>query len=453
VGFPRENVGAADDRYGRLALFARHRYGFSDAVTAGLRVEARDGLVSGGPTVNLRLPVGEVEASVAGSREHGQTGMAGALGYAFTTRGVNVGVNARLYDRSYSNLTLASVKDRIRSSVNVFFGVQVGRLPGLSVQQSMSETYSGARLSRTSLLVNTQIAPRLYAFGNFGWTRASDGWHSDATVGVSLAVGGHSSASLATTTADHRSTTSVDIQRSLPIGEGYGYRFHGGTGTDEVRGQIEYQSRYARVEAGQESFGNRSGATFSAAGAVVAIGGAVFASRPVEDGFALIRVPGVKGVRGYLSNQEVGRTNARGDLLVPNVLSYYANRLGISDQDVPLSRALAKTERAVATPFRGGAVVVFEADQVLGVTGTLSLVSGDRTVVPEFGDLVVTVRDNQIESPIGHGGVFYVEGLSPGKYSATVRYHGSGCTFSIVVPTSNAPVADLGAVRCVMETR
>jgi outer membrane usher protein len=453
VGFPRQNMGTTADRYGRLAAFARHRYGFSDTVTAGVRAEAHDGLISGGPSLNLRLPVGELEASVAGSRERGRTGLAGALGYSFTTRGLNVGANARLYDRAYSNLSIAQARDRVRSSVSAFLGVQVGRAPGVTVQHSMSETWGGARLSRTSMLVNTQVAPRLYAFGNFGWSRASDGWHGDTTVGVSLALGGHSSASLSTAVANGQASTSLDIQRSLPIGEGYGYRLHGSTAGDDARGQIEYQSRYARVSGGQETYGGQSGATLSAAGAVVAIGGALFASRPVEDGFALIRVPGVPGVRGYLSNQEVGRTNGRGDLLVPNVLSYYANRLSISDQDVPLGRGLAGTERAVATPYRGGAVVVFEADQVRGVSGTLSLVTGERTVVPEFGDLVVAARGNQFESPIGHGGVFYLEGLAPGRYSATVRYHGAGCSFSIVVPTSNAPVVDLGPLRCTMEAR
>ena len=71
----------------------------------------------------------------------------------------------------------------------------------------------------------------------------------------------------------------------------------------------------------------------------MAIGGGLHATRPVQESFALVRVPGMKGVRAYLSHQEVGRTNRNGDVLVPNLLPYYGNRLDIADEDVPLCTA------------------------------------------------------------------------------------------------------------------
>jgi outer membrane usher protein FimD/PapC len=49
--------------------------------------------------------------------------------------------------------------------------------------------------------------------------------------------------------------------------------------------------------------------TLSTFGSIVAIGGPVYPSRSIYDSFALIRVPGVADVPGYISNQEVGQTN------------------------------------------------------------------------------------------------------------------------------------------------
>ena len=86
----------------------------------------------------------------------------------------------------------------------------------------------------------------------------------------------------------------------------------------------------------------------------MAIGGSIHATRPVDESYGLIRVPGVSGVRGYLSNQEVGRTDRRGDLLVPNLLPYYGNRLGINDKDIPMDHDIGTTELTIAPPFRGG---------------------------------------------------------------------------------------------------
>ena len=39
--------------------------------------------------------------------------------------------------------------------------------------------------------------------------------------------------------------------------------------------------------------------------------GSLYATRPIQDGYALVRVPDVGGVRTYVSNQEVGRTTKR----------------------------------------------------------------------------------------------------------------------------------------------
>ena len=64
----------------------------------------------------------------------------------------------------------------------------------------------------------------------------------------------------------------------------------------------------------------------------------------------------------------MGRTNGRGDTLVPNLLPYYANRLGISDQDVPFDREIETVEQAVAPPYRGGALVTFQATPAPGAS-------------------------------------------------------------------------------------
>src|ERR1035437_6312172 len=95
----------------------------------------------------------------------------------------------------------------------------------------------------------------------------------------------------------------------------------------------------------------------SAAGGLVVIGGGVHPTRPVNDSFALVRVPEVGGVRTYLNNQEIGRTDRHGNVLISNLLPYYANRVAISDQDVPIDRDVQTIEQSVAPPFRGGALI------------------------------------------------------------------------------------------------
>ena len=169
------------------------------------------------------------------------------------------------------------------------------------------------------------------------------------------------------------------MQQSAPVGPGLGYRIQTtGLGADPalVDGELRAQSRWGAVDV-RQSFSNGRASTFAQVnGALVAIGGRVIATRPVQDGYALVRVPDVPGVRTYVSHQEVGRTDRRGDLLVPNLLAYYGNEVTIADSDVPVDRALDASRMVIAPPFRGGAVVKFAAPRQWRVTGTV-VVTGE----------------------------------------------------------------------------
>ena len=63
-------------------------------------------------------------------------------------------------------------------------------------------------------------------------------------------------------------------------------------------------------------------ARLSAAGGIVYVGGRVGFSRPVTDSFGLVRVDRLEGVRVSLNNQEIGRTDASGEVFLPNLGSY-----------------------------------------------------------------------------------------------------------------------------------
>jgi outer membrane usher protein len=247
-----------------------------------------------------------------------------------------------------------------------------------------------------------------------------------------------------TATGNHVVT---EIQQPLPVGQGWGYRLHAENGSQTYSsGAVQYQGPYGRYEIRRDTINSLSETVVSASGGIVAIDGGVYPSRPVQDGFALVRVPDVAGVRTYASNQEVGRTDSRGNLLVPNLLSYYGNILNISDQDVPFDHAIDGVRRTIAPPYRGGALVVFPVQARQGVTGRIGLDVGGRLVVPAFGEL--TVKDGAANSPVGEHGEFYFERLAAGRHEALLRYESISCTLTLDVPSVGAPVIDLGAVLC-----
>ena len=77
----------------------------------------------------------------------------------------------------------------------------------------------------------------------------------------------------------------------------------GGAGQFDT--SVQYQSAYGTYQAEYHRNGDQNTGMAQASGGLVAMSGDVFPTRPIQDGYALIQVPGVSGVRGFLNNRPV----------------------------------------------------------------------------------------------------------------------------------------------------
>jgi outer membrane usher protein len=455
VGWPRLNSGTQNFDYGRPAFLAYHRVGLSDAITLGGRMEAGAAMMSGGPVLNARLwKAGEIELAAGVSREHGASGTAFSAGYSYAGHPFSFSASVRSYSRSYATLSLDQLTSRPRLEADLAAGFHVGRAVSVTIQQTLSATQAATENRRwnprTTLYVQSQLSRRLSLFVSASSGRVDGAAGSELLAGASLSLGQQTSGTLALSAANGRSVApQLELQRSLPTGEGYGYRVRL---SDQAGGQsgglVQYQGRFGRYEIEQSTEGLVQRTSLSVSGAIVTIGGNLFASRPVQDSFALIRVPGVAGVSGYADNHKIGKTDGDGNLLVPSLLPYYGNVLSVADQDIPFNFGLTATRQRVAPPYRGGAVVTFTATKLQFVTGTALLEIEGETVVPSYGQMTITAGGRTYESPIGLGGEFYFENLPVGRHVAVIEYNGTTCEVTLAVPESKEPAIGLGAVRC-----
>jgi outer membrane usher protein len=453
VGYPRVGSHSATWSYGGLSALARHRYGFNDRLTAGFVAEADDRTQSAGPTMNLRLPVGELALAASASRSDGATGGSAAVSYAYVGRPVNVSATLRTMTADYSTLTIGRDLDRARIEASGMIGTQISRRISLSLQEAVSSPYNRPLSSRTSLIGSVSLGRRTTAFFDVSTARENGRYETGVYGGFSITLAPLTNASVTVRNGPEGSGVSADVQRSLPIGTGIGYRARvasGGSGGGQAEGMVEAQLPFGHFEVGQDALNGQTATHAIANGGLVFIGGGVHPTRTVNDSFALVRVPTVGGVRTYLNNQETGRTDRRGNVLVPNLLPYYANRLSIADQDVPIDHSVDQVERDVAPPYRGGALVVFRAGLRQSLTGTITLLFGGQTIVPVFGDLTVSAAGRSFSSPIGRDGEFDLENVPAGRHQATVIFKNLTCQFALEVPTSASPLLRLGTLQCVV---
>jgi outer membrane usher protein len=224
---------------------------------------------------------------------------------------------------------------------------------------------------------------------------------------IGVRLGPRSSLDTAWSRSGERQRSTVAYQRSLPIGPGVGARIQWDPRARDVDAVLQLQGAVGRAEVrhatvgraepgpptrGLGALGWQPATGVSVMGALVALDGRLYATRPVDDAFGVVRVTDVPGVRTYLGHQYVGRTNARGEVVVPNLVSYYGNRLSIDASDVPLDRSVGVEERIVAPAQRGGALVRFESLRLRPIVGRVVVVSArGQTIVPAFGDIELAI--------------------------------------------------------------
>lgn len=449
AGFERVRFGLRSWSYGAPVFVGHHRLGLSDSVTAGGRLELRSNLFSGGPSVTARTPFGEIEAAAGLSRERGASGGALAAAFLYSGRPIGFGGSLRAMTARYSTASLRANDDRPTIDAAGFASFQIGPRGSATVQQRASRMSLTGSSARTSLIGSMRLTDRADAFMSGSWDRGIGGTARNFFIGVSVRAIPKAIASVSYEHTPDGSHLVTDVQQPLPVGAGWGYRFHGEHGARSFSsGALQYQGPYGRYELRHDALSGTGETTVSAAGGIVAIGGGVYASRPVQDGFALVRVPQVPGVRAYASNQEVGRTDARGNLLVPNLLSYYGNVLNISDQDIPLNHSVGAVRKTIAPPYRGGALVLFPVARVQSVAGTVRLIVDGVAIAPAYAQLRLTAGAQTFESPVGANGEFYLENVPAGRHEAVLDYQDISCNLAIDMPASEAAVINLGTITC-----
>jgi outer membrane usher protein len=328
----------------------------------------------------------------------------------------------------------------------------LGRLPD-SVKQNLQSALSEQhdKLLRLGYSVNitsrAQLSLNATRVDKAGSPAAWEGFAS-----VSVTLGWRTIASTVTTVDPAGdASTSVNVQRSLPLGPGFGFRIDADAQAPyRTSGIFEAQGRRgiigARVDGSQD---DKTVGTINFAGSIVAIGREVLLSRPVDDGFALVKVPNSRGVRVLANNQPVGRTGRRGSLFVPDLRSYLSSPIGIEQDDLPIEMKLGATSQDIAVPYHGGAVVTFEATVIHALTGRLD-VAGKA---PAYGTLVVTVEGTEFSSPLNAIGEFYFEDLPPGDHAGVASWSGRTCRATIHMPDKASPMTNAGVVTCVEERR
>lgn len=450
LGAQRSNVGASSADYGPLVFVGSDRVGVTDWFTAGARLDGGPRMISGGPTASVRLGSGQLGMNAALSHASGLSGGAAEVDYSYQNRYLSFGGSLAGISPNYANASLSPVQDRATHLADAFAGFEVGPNASVTLNYATSDLRDGSRRQQLSLAGAVRLSNK------FDLVATASHFHTDPSfsanqcfLALNYQLGRNTLAAVSQQGGTGGAGSGISVQQSLPLGTGVGYLFEHGSGS-QIQNQdlFQYQTSFGLYQASYLQVNGSSQKAILASGGLVDAGDGIMFTRAVEDGFAVIDLPNLRGVRGYFNNQLVGRTDAKGRLLIPNLLAYYRNKVEISDQDIPLDYSVQGTEETVAPPYRGGALVRFPVQRVSAITGSMVVDDMRKFSVPSFGQLRMMVDGQPVVSELGRRGEFYLENVAPGRYPGEVEYADGLCAFQLVVPGGRDAVTDVGRIRC-----
>jgi outer membrane usher protein len=237
----------------------------------------------------------------------------------------------------------------------------------------------------------------------------------------------------------------VEASRSMTADGGFGWRarVQDGSGLRGGQAELGWRGQRGQVLAGVQSLDGNDNAYAGFDGALVWMDGHSYAARRVDDAFAVVAT-GVPGVPVKLSNREIGRTDADGNLLVTQLNAWQRNQLAIDPLQLPANTRIDKVEGEVVPYDRSGVLVDFRVKPVSAAT--VVLVDAAGTPLP-VGTVVERDGGESARTMVGYDGIVYLEGL---QASNTLRAHtGTGlchATFAFRAEPGDVPV--IGPLSC-----
>lgn len=456
-GIPRQTSASGQLIYqGAPALLGFRRSGITDWLTAGMHAAYRADRLNAGLSADMITgSVGALNLLISASRQSAAQGLSGSLNYSMVGwKGLSPNLFFRASTPAYQSIFEQGKNQRNRWEGGGGFGFSLFNLGNISARYSRQWHQDGSTGQKLSGFYSTRLlkAVGLTFSGTWNWDSKLTAIQKDYTLGLNYVFKNGLSLNLSGNSNNGMLSGTLQLQMNTPLTEGFGYsasvqkseRSNNYNNND----RINYRGRYGAV-AISRSGGTKNG-SYSANlnGSVAYVDSAVYISRPISDGFAVVKAKGMKDIPVTYNNQYIGATNGDGALLVPNLIAYNDNTLGIDVGEMPMGYQVKAVSKTVSVPFRSGGVVDFGVTKIQAVEGVLFIEDGKGKKTAQYYGLDLVQGDHKQTAIVGYGGAFYIENMSSGLYKARLYNETRACSFDMTIPESDDMFIKLGDVIC-----
>lgn len=448
LGKARRNIGSVNADYGTTFIAGLWRTGLSKTLTLEANSQLSQNLTRLSFGASQTLPfqaLGQAGLSMSQSDRFGQ---GYKLSFGAERNALAHGFGAQIDHASDAYRELGwedtLLANRWVLSGNYSYSAGAARSFGLGAAMVDSQTQGrlGSVSANYSLRLGERSALTLTATRVFGPT-------SGVSVGLALLVpldgGIITSASATRRSGQLDAYASASKPSTSEIGAGW--RVLAGTRGSQAysEGGYYYQGSRGLLSADVSASSDQQTLRLGAQGGAALADGRLFASRRMQDSFAIVEVAGFPDVGiGLQGGSVLTRTDADGVAVLPRLLPYQSNSIRIDARELPISAEIDNLEQVAVPAARTGVKVVFPVRT--GRAALLRIVFDDGEPAPAGAILVP--RDTDKEFYVARRGEAFVTGLRESD-TVELRWKGAACRIVVDLPAEQAnDIARVGPLAC-----
>ena len=434
AGLERQDYGIESFDYRTPFASTLTRYGITSGLTGEVEMDGSGPRQVISTDVSFLLP-GIGQATTGTSVSHGITGADGTLAYAGITRtGAMLSFSADIRHAfgGFTQFGDSTITNRGLSQFDTSVGLSLGKAGNFTIGYTGLQRPHEMPQDVATFAYGVQVTDLAYVALSVS-SVAGSMRSTDTSLTFTMPLGGSRIASTSVEDRAGQMTTSASYAESPDNQRGFGGAATLGAGRfaqDDARLTWDGEEGSALAEVSHTAAG--TGARIGGSGGFAVVDGDLYASRKLDDSFALVSVPDHPDVRVYRDNIEVARTDDSGQALVTGLLPYEANRLRLDIEDIPIGSALSGDTLEVTPGYRGAVAAAFDVKS--STARILILRQPDGTTVP--AGAAVSGDGLEEQAFVGFDGLAFLIGDSVKEITAS--WAGHACRAALPVAAHDA---------------
>lgn len=452
-GVLRQDYGVKNNAYtDDPAVSGIYRYGLTNKLTVSAHGEAVQDLYLLGAGADFTIGRWGTLSSSYSQSEKEATGHQYTTGYSYYTSAFGLSFQHAKRSEAYRDLTAVLTEGRLsRESYQATLSSQLfGEGNGsFGVGYFDIRTYDSTRTRLLNFSFSRQVWQDSSIYLAFNKELGENGYSAQIQFVMPFGTNGSINAGVQRDSNGDYSPR-VGVNRTVPTEGGLGWNAAYGAGKNPYhQGSLNWRGPYAMLAGG--TYGNEGNTTQwgELSGSLIYMNSGLFASNRINDAFIVVDTEGYPDVPVKYENQLVGKTNKRGHLLVPWVVSNYPAKVEIDTLQLPANVATPQVESRVSVKEGSGTVVTFPVHAVRSANIKLRNTDGNPLTIGTWitddvsGDTTIS----------GYDGLVYFTNLGTANRLRFKQEDGRLCRVEFSLPESQTMMAAIGPLTCQTDSK